>query len=127
MECFATAATLGFFFFFSIFTEFFFFLNTPQLNPKIHICAYLHSSKITALKNIIVKPPISIWHSAISDLKIMKIKSHVQSATKLFEHLQNYLEFFSSLNANFYHFMLVINNIKSNDHELTNIYFIKLH
>ena len=37
------------------------------------------------------------------------------------------LAVFSGLIANFYPLMLVIKSIKSNDHDLTNIYFIKLH
>ena len=37
------------------------------------------------------------------------------------------LRFFSCFIANFYHLMLVINNIKLKDYHLTSIYFIKLH
>ena len=51
----------------------------------------------------------------------------VQSAAKLFEHLRQYLLFFSGLITNFYHPILVKNNKKSVDHDLTNLYFIKLH
>ena len=51
----------------------------------------------------------------------------VQSATKLFEHLQKYLWFFSGFIAKFYHFMLVIIRSKPNDHDLTIIYFVKVY
>ena len=37
------------------------------------------------------------------------------------------LVIFSVLTVNFYHRMLVINSINTNVHELTNIYFTKLH
>ena len=37
-----------------------------------------------------------------------------------------YLRFFFGLIANFYHFMFVTNSIKPKDHDLANIYFMKL-
>ena len=51
----------------------------------------------------------------------------IQSAKKVFEHLRQYLRYFSDLSANFYHFMLVIKNIKPKDHDLPKIHFMKLH
>ena len=51
----------------------------------------------------------------------------IQSAAKLFEHLRQYLQFFSDLVDNFYYLMLFINSIRPKDRDLTNIYFIKLH
>ena len=37
------------------------------------------------------------------------------------------LAILSSLNANFYHLMLIINSINPKDHDLTTIFFIKMH
>ena len=51
----------------------------------------------------------------------------VQSTVKLFKHQQWYLQIFYVFIANFHNLMLVINSIKLKDHDLTNIYFIKLH
>ena len=54
---------------------------------------------------------------------VLKIDYMLQSAAKLFEHLR----FFTSFIANFYSLTLVINSIKPKDHDLTNIYIMKLH
>ena len=55
------------------------------------------------------------------------VPPEVQSAAKLFEHLEWYLQFFSGLIANIYHLMLVINSINPKDHDLIITYFIKMH
>ena len=45
----------------------------------------------------------------------------LQSAAKLSQHSLYYLKFFSGFIANFYNLMLVLNNIKPKNHDLTNI------
>ena len=58
------------------------------------------------------------------------IRSHcdLQSAAKSFEHLRIIrTPFFYNLIDNFYPLMLFMSKIKPKDHDMTNIYFIKLH
>ena len=64
-----------------------------------HICRLLSSHRHLMLA-ILIKS--SRWNSGES----------LQSAAKLFKHLRYYLRFFSGLITNFYHHMLVINNIR---------------
>ena len=64
--------------------------------------------------------------NAYEGIRLLYSTSILQSAAKSFEHLQEYLQFFSSLVANLYHLMLLINRIMSIDNNLTNIYFIQL-
>ena len=47
--------------------------------------------------------------------------------SKIIRALATILEIYSVLIANFYHLMLVINNIKPEDYGLANIYTINLH
>ena len=65
----------------------------------------------------------------MQNLKVVKIRDSrkLQSAPKLFEHLRLYLLFFTGLIDYFYYIMLVISNRKPKDHDLTNIYSIKLY
>ena len=58
------------------------------------------------------------WNETVS----MYSFYYIQMPAKLFEHLR----IFSGLIANFYNIILIINNIKPKDHDLKNIYFIKL-
>ena len=67
----------------------------------------------------------------LTDLVSSWVTHSLQSAAKFFVHLLQYLWFFfqlffHDLISNFYHFMLVINSIKLTDHDLTNIFCIKL-
>ena len=71
---------------------------------------------------------ISLQPGCLYHLILMCVTSgcRAQSAAKLFEHLRNYLQFFSDLIGNFHHLLLVINNKKLKDCVLINFYFIKL-
>ena len=71
--------------------------------------------------------PLIAWSTPFTLQKNQSLFNYLQSETKLFQHLRYYLRFFSGLIANFYHLMLVINSVNPNDHNLTNIYFIKQH
>ena len=103
--------------------------GAPSCIKVVH-CSYLSAKLETMLLCNISSylSPVTITvskpESRISSTKKSPITvDAVQSAAKFFEHLW----FFSCLNDNFYHLMLVINSMKPKDYDLTNIYFIKLH
>ena len=84
-------------------------------------CAQIYSFiYIYTRHNYSIRPPLNGLYLEKQMLK------GVQSAAKLFEHLQSYLRFFSDFIANFYHLMLVINSIKPKGHNLTNTCLTKL-